>query len=271
MVTCGLQNVGSPSTEDGESYGLHGRISNTPARQIRWDVTSSSDGGMQVVVSGHVRESTVGGVDLTLHRTFRFAVGEPVIEVEDEVHNSGHEPAPMMILYHFNIGFPVVGDAAQVVTSASRVVPREGNIGDGRNRPDFARFGPPRRRSSSAVFEHHHDRLRGSAGMAVVNEECGLGVGVLYRIEQLPRLWQWRSSAPGLYLVGLEPANCGIDGRAAERSAGRLDVLRPGARRRFRLRILSGSAQHVRDAITRIQVPVKTAAERKRRDRSLHG
>jgi hypothetical protein len=38
---------------------------------------------------------------------------------------------------------------------------------------------------------------------------------------------------PGMYLTGLEPANCGLAGRAAEREAGTLPMLAPGEARRF--------------------------------------
>ena len=34
LTTCGLQNVGLPSTDQGTSHGLHGRISNIPARNV---------------------------------------------------------------------------------------------------------------------------------------------------------------------------------------------------------------------------------------------
>ena len=59
------------------------------ARQIRWDVTSSSGGGLQVVVSGYVRESTAGGVDLTLRRTFRFAL-RPAGQLVERGQFAGH-------------------------------------------------------------------------------------------------------------------------------------------------------------------------------------
>ena len=50
--------------------------------------------------------------------------------------------------------------------------------------------------------------------------------------------------APGMYLTGLEPSNCGMRGRALEREAGAVDVLEPGATRRFdvRLEARTGSA-----------------------------
>jgi hypothetical protein len=39
--------------------------------------------------------------------------------------------------------------------------------------------------------------------------------------------------APGMYLTGLEPANCGVMGRAQERVTGGLPMLQPGETRTF--------------------------------------
>ena len=45
--------------------------------------------------------------------------------------------------------------------------------------------------------------------------------------ENLPILVQWRSMASGDYALGLEPTNCYIMGRHAERENGTLPVLKP--------------------------------------------
>jgi hypothetical protein len=42
----------------------------------------------------------------------------------------------------------------------------------------------------------------------------------------LPRLWQWIH--PGYGVLGIEPANCSVLGRAHDRAEGRLPVLAPG-------------------------------------------
>jgi hypothetical protein len=61
----------------------------------------------------------------------------------------------------------------------------------------------------------------------------GIAVTVIWDPRQLPRLWQWRMLRAGMYVTGLEPANCGLAGRAAERAAGTLQVFEPGEARRF--------------------------------------
>lgn len=37
LNTCGLRNAGSPVEDEGEAFGLHGRLSNTPAEQVKID------------------------------------------------------------------------------------------------------------------------------------------------------------------------------------------------------------------------------------------
>ena len=65
----------------------------------------------------------------------------------------------------------------------------------------------------------------------------GIGVSLTYVRRQLPRLCQWRMLGEGLYVTGLEPANCGPLGRVAEAASGDPVPLEPGASRSFRLPI----------------------------------
>lgn len=46
--------------------------------------------------------------------------------------------------------------------------------------------------------------------------------------------------ASGIYVLGLEPANCSVMGRSADRAAGTLPMLAPGQPRTTRLRISVG-------------------------------
>ena len=56
----------------------------------------------------------------------------------------------------------------------------------------------------------------------------GIGLTLSWDPSELPRMWQWRMLGPGMYLTGLEPANCGVGGRAQDRADGVLRVLEPG-------------------------------------------
>ncbi len=235
LFTAGLQNVGSAVRDGDEHHGLHGRLSNLPARNVTVD-TEEDERGLAVVVRGEVRETTVYGVDLVLHRTLRFPVGDPRIELNDEIENRGFVPAPVFVLYHINFGYPVVAATSRLFAPPAEVVGWDAVSRAAE--PDHDRFVPPTPGFPVQVFEHRlaasgPDRIR----VGIVNDEFepsgGIGAVVEYDRRLLPRLWQWRMLAQGIYVTGIEPANCGLFGRVAEREAGALDQLAPGARRAF--------------------------------------
>jgi hypothetical protein len=62
---------------------------------------------------------------------------------------------------------------------------------------------------------------------------------VTVRWSGLSRLHQW--THPGEGALGIEPANCSVLGRAADRAAGRLPVLEPGEARVTTLEIQASS------------------------------
>lgn len=234
LTTCGLQNVGVPSEDQGVHHGLHGRVSNIPARAVSHRVIEE-DGRLVAEIRGEMRETDVFGADLLLRRRITLPMGETVVSVEDEIINGGFAPAPVMILYHVNLGYPVVADGARLLAPPADVVPRDEAARAGLG--ESTRFPPPQDGFEEQVFHHglHHPEAE-QASISVVNPGFeptgGIALTVTWDPRQLPRLWQWRMLGPGMYLTGLEPANCGLAGRAAERDDGSLEVLEPGQTRR---------------------------------------
>ena len=121
VFTAGLQNVGAPNTDEGESHGIHGRIGNLPARNVTVE-TVEEDDRLVLLVRGEVRETTVYGVDLMLRRTLRFPVGEALVTIHDEIVNLGYAPAPLFVLYHVNPGYPVLDVGSRLVVPRAEVV-----------------------------------------------------------------------------------------------------------------------------------------------------
>jgi hypothetical protein len=56
-----------------------------------------------------------------------------------------------------------------------------------------------------------------------------------YSSRQLPRLVQWKMAGAGTHVLGVEPSNCYVEGRAAERERGTLVTLEPGESRQYDL------------------------------------
>jgi hypothetical protein len=253
LVTCGLQNVGPPNVDEGVEHGIHGRVSHIPARNVVHRVVEDA-GRLVAEVSGEMRETDVYGSDLVLRRTLRFPMGETRVLVHDEVENQGYEDAVLMLLYHVNVGWPVVAPGARLLSPAVEVVGREKTSQDVVS--EHAEFPPPQDGFGQLVYHHRlPDPDAPSATISIANERFeptgGIALSVTFDPRQLPWLWQWRMLGPGMYLTGLEPASCGILGRAEERARGTLATMRPGEVRMFDVAIEATLGAGVADMVRR--------------------
>ena len=237
LVTCGLQNVGPPGERDGENLGLHGRISNTPAsnvsRSVRWDAE-----GCVLEARGEVRESRTFGPNLVLRRTVSARVGESAVRIEDAVENEGFRTEPLMLLYHVNLGWPVLDETTRLFGPGASPEPRDEEARAGL--ASWDRFAPPTPDFRERVF--YHRPAAGAGGWAEARLENpalngGLALSVRFRPDELPEFVQWTMTGEGTYVVGLEPATCRVGGYEAEERAGRVIRLVPGEERRYRIEI----------------------------------
>ncbi len=228
LATCGLDHFGAPSTDEGQAFGLHGRVGNVPARylcyQPRW-----SDTGYELEISGEVRQARLFGENLVLRRRLSTALGANWLRIEDTVTNEGHTPQPHLILYHFNLGFPLVSEATRLRLQADLSEPRDADAAPGLSR--WSEFQAPTPGYKEQVFHHvPHLDPAGQAMVELENRDLGLGLRWTYGGAALPHLFEWKQMGEGAYVIGVEPANSrGIGGRADARARGDLPILQPSA------------------------------------------
>jgi Domain of unknown function (DUF4432) len=239
VTTCGLTQVGPPCEDNGEQLGLHGRIANTPAADVRWGYTWQGD-ECELWIEGSVRETKVFSEDLELIRRISTTLGSRSIRVTNWVRNRGPSRTPLMVLFHVNTGFPVLGPDARLIAADRTVEPRDDRARQGMS--DHARFGSPEAGWAEQVYFHDvKPGENGWAHCAVVNESLvtgfgeGLGLKVGWRRDQMWNLNEWKQTGVGDYVVGTEPANCLPEGRCAARESGRLEFIAPGETRGFDL------------------------------------
>jgi hypothetical protein len=232
MVTCGLTTAGWPSNDEGQELGLHGRAAYLPARNVHVDGEWQGDDYV-MWVQGRVREAVPYGENVQLTRRVWARLGENRLFVDDVVENLAPEPTPHMIAYHVNPGFPILDEGSELLFSKRNVTPVLEGYAPGL--PEHARFPAPTPGWTAEVY--HHEVAGPEALTALVNRRLGLGLYVKQRADELPWMWQWKQTGPGLYVVGMEPANCQGSGRANERARGALQILQPGERREYHLEI----------------------------------
>jgi hypothetical protein len=235
MATCGLSTAGWPSIDQGQQLPLHGRASYLQARNVYVDGEWQGDEYV-MWAQGRTRETVVFGEDLRLTRRVWARLGESRLFVDDVVENLGHLSVPLMVAYHVNVGFPVLDDGSELISTAQEIEP----ITEDRDAAlaDWAHYGPPRDNAQSSVLVHKPvPSPDGWATTALINRRLGLGLYIKQRPDELPWLWQWKHLSQGTYVAGIEPANCFGRGRADDRQRGTLQFLAPGEQRQISLEI----------------------------------
>ena len=226
LCTCGLTQAGVPNADQGEELGLHGRISHIPARQVAWGDSWEED-EYHFWISGQMREVSALGRDLRLKRRISMTLGRPVLTIHDRVENHGYETTPHMLLYHFNLGFPLLSPQSHLEVESIQAEPRDPAAASGLGK--HTTFEAPTPHYAEQVFYHQVAAdENGFAQARLVNRDLGLGLQLRYRQRELPELVEWKQVGQGAYVVGLEPANCRPEGREAARERGALVELAPG-------------------------------------------
>jgi hypothetical protein len=230
LMTCGLTQVGLPGVDAGEELGLHGRAHHTPARDVCAEGFWKGDEYI-TLVRGKVEETSMFGWNLRLTRSIQSELGKNQIIIRDIVENTGFEPAPHMLLYHFNFGFPLLDWNTEICFPQSTVSPREPDL----PLEDLRNWQPPQAQCQEHVYYHENLSTNefGQATVTIRNPQFPfagkpLTVCLNWVAQSLPVLVQWKMPGEGMHVLGIEPANCHVQGRLNERKRHTLITLAPG-------------------------------------------
>jgi len=227
LTGCGLLNVGGPNTADGERHGLHGRLSHIPAEEVNTTAGWTPDGTYALTASGRMRHAKVFGENLVATRTITTAFGDPSITVRDTIENQGFSPSPLMLLYHINLGWPLVSEDSTLQAPHHEVTPQNAHSATGLEA--WSRMTAPVPGFREQVYYHTlPPDKNGLASISMANPHARLAFRVTYRVAELPYLIQWKMMGEGEYVVGLEPANCYPEGQETFARRGLLRTLQAG-------------------------------------------
>jgi hypothetical protein len=146
------------------------------------------------------------------------------------VHNRGFSPQPLMLLYHCNFGFPLLGPGARLVGPIAKSEARDEEARKDRGLEECLSFPEPVQESREKVFFHTlAAESDGSTFIALLNRDTGegqpLGIVLRWNQKELPTFTEWKMPCRGFYVVGLEPGTMMPIGRGTLREKGALPLL----------------------------------------------
>lgn len=236
LTTCGLSYLGPPGEDDGEILGLHGRYTSLAASSV-WTRTARGMGDGQRAdasiervhsVGGTVEECSLFGRRLRMERRIDVYGHRPKIVITDTVTNYGFEASPFAILYHMNLGFPLLAPGGKLYVSSRLTHAHSDSAEPVLDSWDLMR--EPEAGIEEELFLHE---IRGDAdgfGHAVLADPGGnLALHISFPQAALPLVTQWKLMKSGEYALGVEPSNVPVMTRSDLRNHGLLPELEAGA------------------------------------------
>jgi len=246
--TAGLVSIGVPQEIDTSSfgftqrltarYGTHDRIAVTPASRFAYDERWEGERCV-LTVEGVVRQDIAYGENLSLTRRYETELGASSVRLVDLVANEGFFETPHQLLYHFNLGYPLVDEGAELVASAVEEPETLGYATAGGREPeDWRTVTAPQPGFTFGGYVVSLKRdTAGRSAVALVNRRLRDGIGFYVRWDAaaLPAYLAWRMMREGLYAIGIEPATNPFGNPAELVEQGYPVMLAPGESRRYEL------------------------------------
>ena len=219
VTTCGLEAVGNPCQDAGESTPLHGRVGNIPADRIYWDEDAE-----KIWIKAVIRQARIFDRKLKLTRTITVSKLDNTLTLKDEIENEGDAQSPLMVLYHMNMGYPLLSEDTELFIPAESVTPR--NEHSAKDLDIWNKILTPQPGFVEQCYFHNFGSQPGRAG--IYNHAIGKGLMMEFDTKLLDHFTQWKMMGVRDYVVGLEPGNCHPDGRDVMRQQGKLKFIDPG-------------------------------------------
>ena len=228
LTTCGLEAVGSPSVDEGELFPLHGSIANQPCEVAYW-----TEDEEYLMVHTLVKDEVIFSRKLRLERTIKVSKKENAFEICDKIINTGDKVEPIEILYHMNMGYPLLDEDSVVTVPAQEVVPRDDHAAE--DLANCLRMQKPTPGYQERCYYHKFKDKNGQA--SIYQPKLNTRLTIQFDAEELDGFVEWKMMGVRDYVLGLECGNCYPDGRKAMRESGMLKFLAPGESKSYAVKI----------------------------------
>lgn len=225
MYTCGLSNVGASYADGTAEHYTHGRLRFLPAEQVSAEAKWEGD-DYSIALKGHIRDAGLFRDNIVVRREIKTMFGGKTISLVDEIENEGFERQPYMIMYHVNLGFPLLDEGLQFLVPQYEIYPIHEN--SRRELEGWDKISGPIDGYIETAYIHKilMDE-HGFVYYGVYNHKLELGLYIKNNAVELPHVLQWKSMMSGDYAFGMMPTNNYIMGREKEIELNNLKYIEP--------------------------------------------
>lgn len=234
LTNSGLFNVGVDGEDEGEELLLHGDLDNTPASSYSHEIVTESNGKSFIEIKATIPVEQIFYHKVVLKRTFRVALDDDYFTIHDHFTNTGTTTAPLMMLYHINMGYPLLDQDSQLFINSSSIKPRTELAASETEK--WAEILPPAPNYPERCYYHSFEQ-RSDATAAIFQPKHDIGLAISFDSSKLPYFCEWKQLGVRDYALGLEPGNSHCDGRAQMRKDGTLQFLEPQETKDYEVKI----------------------------------
>lgn len=228
LTTCGLESVGSPCEDQGEILSLHGSIANQPCAHAYW--TENDDA---FVIHSVTKDETLFGRKLRITREITISKEENAFTLFDTIQNTGDKEEPLEVLYHMNMGYPLLDEDSQLTIPSIEVTPRDAHAAE--DIENWMHMEKPQMGYQERCYYHRFEDAYGVA--EIYQPKKNIGLRITFDAEQLDGFVEWKMMGYRDYVLGLECGNCYPDGRNIMRQTGMLKFIQPGEEKQYRVHV----------------------------------
>jgi hypothetical protein len=228
LTTCGLENVGVVNEDEGELLPLHGTLANLPSERAYW---TEEEGCF--VVHTLTKDEVIFGRKFQFARELIVSTEENTFEIHDTITNTSDKVQPMEILYHMNMGYPLLDEDSVIEIPAAEVVARDDHAAN--DVQNWMRMQKPTVGYQERCYYHKFADENGKA--SIYQPKLNVGLEISFNASELDGFVEWKMMGVRDYVLGLECGNCYPDGRKAMRESGMLKFLEFGEKKEYRVKV----------------------------------
>ena len=227
LTTCGLEAVGCPCEDAGEKLLQHGSIANLPAEQAYWLEEEDN-----LVIRATVKDEVLFARKLRLHREIKVSLKENEFIITDTIENTGDSTQPLEILYHINMGYPLLDEDSVIDISSDNVIPRDEHAAQ-----DVDNWMKMEKPQAGYMERCYYHEMNQTGKASIYQPKLDTKLTIQFDPKQLDCFTEWKMMGVRDYTLGLECGNCYPDGRDVMREKGILKFIEAGEKVQYQVKV----------------------------------